>query len=744
MKSAYSAKQLADLAIPGLPASERGIQLRAKKEKWQAISQPCQGGYTVKYLALLLPSEVRLAIAAATAVKKIKAHPGHGAGAGADLAATVVKQNAINIEQDKLNKERGLAAYTSLAQEKKAIADARREILSARNAFIRAAGITVKAGTHSFCDHYRHGALKLRAEIREIIGPTLSWSTINRWQQAYDAHGMIGLAPGYRNPNKGNTTVPEPMRAMISGLIVEHLGIKLSRVMDALAARFPGQDAPSESAVGRFISRYRHEHAALFEFLENPDKWRSNRLLAFGSASENITRLNQVWEFDSTVGDVMLKDGRHCVLGVIDVFSRRLKLLVSPTSKATSVAALTRAAIIDWGVPEVAHTDNGADYVSKHMVRVFDGLGIVQELCDPFQPQQKPHIERAFRTFSHSICELLPGFVGHSVADRKGIEARRSFAQRMMEGGDPVEISLTASEFQAVCDRWVTAIYHQDRHAGLHDQTPAQVARAWTQPVRRITDLRALDVLLSEAPGDGLRTVGKKGVQVDNIFYQAPEFGAMVDGLRQVKVLLDAADLGTIHCYDPATGAFICVAVDPLRKGIDRAEMAARGRTIQKQVMSDGVKELRRIAKEAGTQGINEEILLHREAQIVNTVDLPRLAMEYTTPALNEASLAAEALAGKRKEPLRLTDEEFARSETILAELERKSGIRLAMPATETETYDMLLMERDGQGLELSDREERWVLEYERFLDTGKRVGLLAEGWQPYAERARIAKEATL
>jgi len=745
MRATYSAKELASFGIECLPKDERNIRERAKSERWPSITEACRGGRVSKYLTRLLPEAIRIGIATKVAVQAIKPQAGASAQAGADLAASILSRQAEQSEQGSIAKERGLAAYRALPKEKKAIADARFEVLQAKNAFIQAARLKAKAGAKAFCSHYQAGNIRLPETVGKAIGQTLSYSTVNRWQQAYDSLGMIGLAPGYHNPNKGITTVPEPMRALIEGLLVEHLGIKLTRVMDALAARFPapGTEFPSESAVGRYIKNYRNVHAALFEHLANPDKWRSDRMLAFGSASEHITRLNQVWELDSTVGDVMLKDGRHCVIGVIDVFSRRLKLLVSKTSKAMAVAALTRNAILDWGVPEKAHTDNGADYASKHMIRVFDALGIIQEFCDPFQPQQKPHIERSFRTFSHSICELLPGFVGHSVADRKGIEARRSFAQRMMEGGDPVEISLTALEFQAICDRWLTAIYHEDKHAGLNDRTPSQVARAWTGEVRRISDVRALDVLLSEAPGgDGLRTVGKKGVSVDNIIYQAPEFGAMVDGLHQVKVLLDAADLGVIHCYEPATGEFICVAMDPIRKGIDRAEMAAKGRAIQKQVMNDGIKYLKGVAKEAATQGIYEEIMAHREEKIANTVELPRLAMEYSTPALEQASLAAEAMAGKRKEPLQLTPDEFAHSESILMELERKSGIRMAMPATEGEAYAMLTQERDGEGLELSDREERWVLEYELFLETGKRRGVLSEGWQPYAERARIAREA--
>lgn len=66
MQSSYSARQIADLGISGLPTSERGIQIKAKKERWPAIKQPCQGGYTVKYMTMLLPEEIKMAITLAT------------------------------------------------------------------------------------------------------------------------------------------------------------------------------------------------------------------------------------------------------------------------------------------------------------------------------------------------------------------------------------------------------------------------------------------------------------------------------------------------------------------------------------------------------------------------------------------------------------------------------------------------------------------------------------------------------
>ena len=37
------------------------------------------------------------------------------------------------------------------------------------------------------------------------------------------------------------------------------------------------------------------------------------------------------------------------------------------------------------------------------------------------------------KTFQHDCAAILPGFVGHNVADRKMIEERKAFAARLKE-----------------------------------------------------------------------------------------------------------------------------------------------------------------------------------------------------------------------------------------------------------------------------------------------------------------------
>ena len=702
----------------GLGVSSRRARQRARKEEWPAIYQRVRGGHQYLFPTSTLPDDVRAELFSSPDTCEIAGFSRGVCVNTEKLAAAAARQKA---------REAGLAAYNALPEERQAEADARHGILKARDAFLDATKLLKKKGTLLFIKEVKAGAIKLDDDVMAAIPRrkgkiALSWATLYRWEKAYNEQGRAGLAGQYAS--KSESSVPEHMRRFIQAMITDYPHVSVASIINAMKARFDGQSMPSTSAVRRYVGKWKNDNASMLLFIEDPDAWKNRRMFAFGDMSEAIQRLNQLWEFDSTPGDVMLTDGRHTIIGVLDVYSRRGKLLVSPTSKAEAVAALTRRSLLDWGVAEAAKTDNGSDYVSKHMVRVFSDLEIEQVLCPPFTPENKPHIERFFRTFSHGIVELLPGYIGHSVADRKSIEARRTFAQRLMkQGSDPVEIQMSSEEFQTICDRWVTAMYHHNPHSSLNGRTPAEVARAWTGPVRRITDERALDILLSPAAsGDGLRQVGKKGISVDNAWFIAPELAGYESS--DVRVLLDRTDYGTIYVFD-TDGRYICQAVNPERKGLDRAEIAAKAKAVQKRVIREAASEAKRVAREAKTRFIHEEILGYREAQIANVVEMPQAQEDYRTPMLDEAARAVEDV--RRREfgpaPIGISEDEERQAKDVIALADKKER-RRKLPSSPWERYEFLTADL-AAGIELSDADLAWMKRYEVFLETGKMAGEL-------------------
>jgi transposase InsO family protein len=489
--------------------------------------------------------------------------------------------------------------------------------------------------------------------------------------------------------------------------------------MRGLRVRFEEGRLPSFRTLQRWMADWRAKNAQLDLFVNHPDAWRSRYKAAGGNAAADVHGINDRWEIDSTKADLLLSDGRrHVIVGVIDVWTRRLKLLVSRSSSSEAVCGLLRRSLLDWGVPKIVRSDNGSDYVSARVRAVLVGLDIHQDMAPPYTPEHKPFIERAFGTFNHDLMELLPGYVGHDVAERKAIESRKSFAQRMMTEGERLDIRMTAAELQDFCDRWADSLYAHEPHSGLDGATPFARAASWTAPLRRIENERALDVLLAEpVTRDGL-TVGKKGLKINRHTYDAPELGGL-EGQR-VTARWDETDMARVHVFDDS-GAYVGMAVCPeladlAGVGVTRQQITAERKVRQRKVMADGKRELRKIANKVGVADIAREIISEAARASRKVIDLPRPSITHSTPALSEAARATA-----RPVTPDLTPAQARLQAEIAADLSaaktaaapRSPATVVALGSPEARFARALEIEaRQARGEEVADADARWLSRY--------------------------------
>ncbi len=554
MNEWFSAAEVA--ALPGTPDTVQGVIKAAKREDWKW--QPRKAGKGREYHLSSLPSAAREQLSR-------------------DQAAAIFNEQAIAneaaIKSHLQRREANLANFSRQAPHKKERARAREWVLLKIGELRRdQPGLTVDSAVKAFCALYRAGEIampdKHRAWMPRYAGAVkLNPATVFRWQTAYRKQGLAGLTDGYGNRARDSKIERNPeLKKAVLGAILSEPHIGGIQIKQYLQARHPELNTVSTRVLQRYIKTWKADNHQIWTLLTHHDQWKNIYLAAFGSQSEAVTRLNQLWELDSTPADWMLADGRHNVIACIDVYSRRLRYRVSRTSTAAAVCALTRRCVLDWGVPEAVRTDNGADYVSEQFEEVLRGLEIHHELCIPFASEQKATVERSMQTMSHGILDLLPGFIGHNVAERKQIEGRKAFAARVMDKDAVIEVSMSADELQQKLDEWCEHVYERNGHAGLDGRTPFEAAAAWQQPVRRIADERALDGLL--APLAGTRTVAKKGVRLEHYWYLAP---ALVEHIGDVvRVKLDETDIGRIYVY-ALDGAFVCTAEAPEITGTSRA-----------------------------------------------------------------------------------------------------------------------------------------------------------------------------
>lgn len=635
-----------------LGVTDRAIRMRAEAESWSFERSEARGRAKLFPLATL-PDEVRLALASTATTH--------------EAAALKLREDLAARASDG-SRQTALSAFAALPEQRKLRAEARALIAKLCTNFLSTSGLPRRRGTELFASDYNAGRAAVPDWTRKEVPSTCAGS-IRNWQKALDREGMARLAGnhGRHRLGKGKIDGNPALSEFCLGMLKTYPHSHATHLLEALRARF-GEDAlPTLRAVQRWLAGWKARNEQLFSAVTNPDAWRS-RYMAAGGDALGVERLNQRWEMDSTKGDMLLSDGtRHVIVGCIDVYTRRLTLHVSRSSSSSAVAATLRKALMAWGVPEEVKTDNGSDYVSRHMTSLFMGLDIRQTLCAPFQPQQKPFIERSFGTFCRDLVELLAGYVGHSVAERKDIEARRSFSQRLLrQGEESLELRMTPEELQSFCDRWAEDVYGRKPHSGLYGKSPWQMAAEWPHPVQRIRDERALDVLLLPAPGEGTRRVTKKGIRLDGGLYDHPALGGM-EG-RDVLVKLDEADVGAIYVFD-LDGPFLCRALCPEIAGISRRDVAIARKRRQQVVMAEGKAMLREAARNANVKDIAQEILADARAEAAKVQALPRRAESWETPALAEAGLAARATDGPAPMSQESEEQLAAQTAALVAEM---------------------------------------------------------------------------
>lgn len=660
MSRTATAAQIAE--VLGVPKST--VLRRAEAEGWTYSEEPGRGGMRRLFTVDQLPASLRAKLAWRGPAPDATPESRAAAQAGQAEAARLALRTSLEARAAEARQQSTLRQAGELDAKAQARMDARLAVVRAFEVFAAAVpGMAVAQQRLLFAERYNAGQVDVAPAVRQHLSQT-SDSSIERWQREIRTRGITALAGAYGNrAGSGKVDSNPELREFVQAMMVAHPHVRATHVMRALWARFgpngaapitlPAEALPSMRSLERWMSEWRTANAEVVMALQNPDAWKNRYMAAFGSKSETVLAINQLWERDSSPADVMCTDGRYTLIGGIDVFTRTGVLLVSRTSKATAVGAHLRAMLLAFGVPAVDKTDNGSDYTALYTERVYDALDIDHQLCPPFQPWHKPHVERFFGTFARDLVELLPGYIGHSVAERSAIEARKSFADRLMTRGEVVELRMTGAELQEFCDRWVQTIYHRQPHEGLAQRTPWEVRAEHAHEVRVISDERALDVLLAEAPGrDGRRTVRKKGIEFDRPkgsradegWYIAPELEAWIG--REVHVRFDPIhhDLGRIFVFDADGGGFICVAEDPTRTGIDRREVAVKTKALQRERVQAERKALRAAAKKVGVDQVVGEILRERATAAGKLTALPvRPRVEHTSPGLQAASAAAQA-----------------------------------------------------------------------------------------------------
>jgi len=312
----------------------------------------------------------------------------------------------------------------------------------------------------------------------------------------------------------------------------------------------------------------------------------------------------EIWVGDHHQFDCIVKmpDGKLARLWVtawMDMKSRLFvgrEIVLQPNS--SSVAQSFYYAVKAHGSPKTLLIDNGKDYTcykligtkwqkkrqrvvdeasGRYLQGAFEACGI-QDVCRAieYNAESKP-IERAFRTVEEQFCAQLPGYVGRSTVERKRIEDKL---------GHTVEQSpdlLSAEEFIAMFERYITEVYHQSVHMGegMRGRTPAQCmaeergrAEVGYVPEENLAVLFLTPVKKS-IQRQGFKLFGQwyRSAELQHKFFDPKKSASN----RSFWVRYDPQNLETVRVYDGETDIFLGIAELKERTGFrSKDEIEAR------------------------------------------------------------------------------------------------------------------------------------------------------------------------
>jgi transposase InsO family protein len=392
-----------------------------------------------------------------------------------------------------------------------------------------------------------------------------------RWAQRIGARGCAALDGRARNRGRVRALVDE-----VKDLIMDEWFGRPAQPIAALHVRVAAQitqgntarqaegrallPIPSYESVKKYIAslpaaaRKARDRRALGEYLKNERPMMTHEWATYG---------NEEWQIDHTIIDVWAREQDEALKWVpvrvnltliIDVFSGVVPGFVlepeAPTAWSTALALheamrpkLPGECAIH-GRPTRIVCDHGKVFLNRQVAPSLRALGI--DLCParPRNPDDKPHIERLFRTVDEGLWRSV---VGHKRAIGRSEEA----------ASKQVGILHTVPELRKLLRIWLDEVYHARKSKGEAD---CRLDR-WRQHVRLETvPSQELDehFLQSEGP----RTVKGKGVQFRGRWFWAPDLATEKMLGREVTLRFNPEDLVSVIVFDCQSGERVVEAWD--------------------------------------------------------------------------------------------------------------------------------------------------------------------------------------
>ncbi|MBU2967088.1 Mu transposase C-terminal domain-containing protein [Amphritea sp. 2_MG-2023] len=579
MKQWFTAKEIAEHKLPGIPETKSGVIRFAKSKNWESQTSIGIGGESNEYHISNLPTEARNALEAQQIQGMLpRLH---------ESTAAIVKPAST------------LQADTDLTHRQRSTADARGTVINAVSAMCEN-GVTKEAAITTLLTQARTGQLEilnpvLDAALRLAKDPRgrsseayPSARSIKRWF----AKDVKALAP----KSKQELKIPTWANAFLlcwqrpEKPSVEH-------AYRQFVSQYEGQDQlPSIHAVRRFIKKMgsvsRQKGRMGARELKN--------ILPFVRRDFSQLLPADIYSADGHTHDGEVQHPLHGrpfrpeITTFIDIATRRV-VGVSVDLAESSIAVLD--ALISsctQAVPALIYVDNGGGYANAMLKDTATGvlarLGSTMTHSLPYSSQARGVIERVHQTLWVDAAKSMIGFVGKDMdPEARHDQFKLSRAAIKQDGAMPLMGWESFMAFVNERINWYNARPHSSlpkitdtsgkrRHITPDELWQQHQANGWS-PMLLSSD-EAAQVFRPRTS----RTVNRGEIKFMNNIYFSHDLTEW--HREQVHIAYDINDPDAIWVYEPETGTLICKAewnankVDYMPKSVmDNArEQRAMGR----------------------------------------------------------------------------------------------------------------------------------------------------------------------
>ncbi|MFL1552468.1 Mu transposase C-terminal domain-containing protein [Pseudomonas sp. D47] len=447
MRNWYSASELAGL--PGLPGTERAIQLRAKRELWEG--QQRLGTKAIEYSLCVLPKETQMALLIASV--------------STDLEEVVTDKQKIAEKRDAKTASR--------------LNDSQASVMSARLSFVReiermSQVVSQNRAVLTLVALAQSGDLSpyltervARANDRKTEDRTLSKRTLMRWLADFRAHGETGLAPARRQKDM---SVP-----VWAGEFLKHYQRPQKPSVEAAYEQFKqlhgdihSSVCPSIHAVRRWLKKLSpsvREHGRL-----GPHAL--NALKAYNNRKADMLWPNDVWVADGHTFDAEVINPitgqifRPEITMVIDWATRRIVGFSVNLAESTLATLDTlRDGVSRCGMYKIFYVDNGSGFDNSVVYEVNDRLGGTITHSLPYNSQARGVIERPHKTILVRLAKTFDSYIGADMDKEAATKTHKLSRKQLALGLAPTvvpEFSMFFAELERALDD-----YNRRPHRGL-------------------------------------------------------------------------------------------------------------------------------------------------------------------------------------------------------------------------------------------------------------------------------------